>query len=52
MEGMEGGGGGAEGGAGSGGNVGDGGVEPIHHIPRWRLREILAHAEGECVLLV
>ena len=44
--------GGAEGGAGSGDNGGGSGVEPIHHIPRWRLREILAHAEGECILLV
>ena len=25
-------------------------VEPIPLIPRWRLREILAHAEGECIL--
>ena len=46
------GGGGAEGGAGGGGNGDSSGVEPIHHIPRWRLREILAHAEGECILLV
>ena len=27
-------------------------VEPVHHIPVWRLREILAHAEGKCMLLV
>ena len=34
-----------------GGNIGDNGspVEPIPLIPRWRLREILAHAEGECI---
>ena len=43
---------GVEGGAGGGGNGDSSGVEPIHHIPRWRLREILAHAEGECILLV
>ena len=24
-------------------------VEPIPLIPRWRLRDILAHAEGECI---
>ena len=37
-----------------GGGVGDNGstVEPIPLIPRWRLREILAHAEGECILLL
>ena len=48
-------GGGAESGAGGAGGSGDmdgSGVEPIHHVPRWRLREILAHAEGECILLV
>ena len=27
-------------------------VEPVHHVPRWKLREILAHAEGECILSV
>ena len=34
--------------------IGDNGspVEPIPLIPRWRLREILAHAEGECILLL
>ena len=27
-------------------------VEPVHHIPRWKLYEILAHAEGECIMSV
>ena len=27
-------------------------VNPIPLIPRWRLREILAHAEGECIMLL
>ena len=48
------GGGGAEGGvggAGVGGDV-DSVVEPVHHIPRWKLYEILAHAEGECIVIV
>ena len=27
-------------------------VEPVHHIPRWKLYEILAHAEGEYVISV
>ena len=44
---------------GSGGNGMDVGgdrsgnnVHPIPLIPRWRLREILAHAEGECIVLL
>ena len=41
--------GGAEGG--SGGMTG-GNIEPVHRMPRWRLREILAHAEGECIISV
>ena len=49
-----------EGGDGGGdGNMVDGNednsginVEPIPLIPRWRLREILAHAEGECMMLL
>ena len=54
FEGHSGVGGGAEGGSGDTGVSGDvdSVVEPIHHIPRWRLREILAHAEGECILCV
>ena len=44
--------GGAEGGCGASGVSGDSVVEPVHHIPRWKLREILAHAEGECILSV
>ena len=53
MGGFEGhGGGGAEGGCGASGVSGDSVVEPVHHIPRWKLREILAHAEGECILSV
>ena len=43
---------GAEGGATVSGSEESSGVEPVHHIPRWRLREILAHAEGKCILLV
>ena len=27
-------------------------IEPVHPIPRWKLREILAHAEGKCILSV
>ena len=27
-------------------------VVPIPLIPRWRLREILAHAEGKCIYFV
>ena len=27
-------------------------AEPMPLIPRWRLRDILAHAEGECMMLV
>ena len=45
---------GAEGGVG-GADVGGGAesvVEPVHHIPRWKLYEILAHAEGECIMSV
>ena len=45
---------GAEGGV-SGADVGGGAecvVEPVHHIPRWKLYEILAHAEGECIVSV
>ena len=49
-------GGGSEfGGDGLGGdNIRDNGspVEPIPLIPRWRLREILAHAEGKCIYTV
>ena len=41
--------GGAEGG--SDGMTG-GNIEPVHRMPRWRLREILAHAEGECIISV
>ena len=39
---------------GCGGSSGgyEGIVEPVHHVPRWKLREILAHAEGECILCV
>ena len=35
---------------GGGDEIGENGspVVPIPLIPRWRLREILAHAEGEC----
>ena len=39
----------------SSGNISGGAesvVEPVHHIPRWKLYEILAHAEGECVISV
>ena len=39
----------------SGANVSGGAesvVEPVHHIPRWKLYEILAHAEGECIMSV
>ena len=46
-------GGGAVGGGGGaveGGNV-ESVVEPAHHIPRRRLYEILAHAEGECIVI-
>ena len=46
-------GGGAVGGGGAaveGGNV-ESVVEPVHHIPRRRLYEILAHAEGECIVI-
>ena len=44
---------GAEGGVG-GADVGGAEcvVEPVHHIPRWKLYEILAHAEGECIVSV
>ena len=50
MGGVEGqGNGGAEGGD---GGVTGGNIEPVHRMPRWRLREILAHAEGECILSV
>ena len=44
-------GGGAVGGVPSVNSSGDNGstVEPIPLIPRWRLRDILAHAEGECI---
>ena len=41
---------GGGGGAGEGGNV-ESVVEPVHHIPRRRLYEILAHAEGECIVI-
>ena len=27
-------------------------IEPVHPIPRWKLREILAHAEGKCIMSV
>ena len=46
--------GGAEGSVGGvdiGGDVNNT-VEPVHHIPRWKLYEILAHAEGECIMSV
>ena len=43
---------GGEGGATASGSVEGSVVEPVHHIPVWRLREILAHAEGKCMLLV
>ena len=33
-------------------NEDSGGIDPIPLIPRWRLREILAHAEGECIMLL
>ena len=39
----------------SGANVSGGAesvVEPVHHIPRWKLYEILAYAEGECIMSV
>ena len=44
-------GGGGVGGVPSGDSSRDNGstVEPIPLIPRWRLRDILAHAEGECI---
>ena len=41
---------GGGGGAVEGGNV-ESVVEPVHHIPRRRLYEILAHAEGECIVI-
>ena len=50
--------GGAEGHGSGGAEGGDSGVtggsviEPVHHMPRWKLREILAHAEGECIISV
>ena len=43
---------GAEGGANVSGGVESISVEPVHHMPVWRLREILAHAEGKCIMLV
>ena len=47
---------GGEDGAGGGNAVNDNedgsGIDPIPLIPRWRLREILAHAEGECIMLL
>ena len=42
--------GGAEGG--DSGVAGGSIIEPVHHMPRLKLREILAHAEGECILSV
>ena len=35
-----------------GGHSNESVIEPVHHIPRWKLREILAHAEGKCILSV
>ena len=43
---------GGEGDATASGSVEGSVIEPIHHIPVWRLREILAHAEGDYMLLV
>ena len=49
---------GGEDGAGGGNEVYDNedssgmNIDPIPLIPRWRLREILAHAEGECIMLL
>ena len=40
------------GGANVGESVENVSVEPVHHMPVWRLREILAHAEGKCIMLV